>query len=85
MNEQRAVLGKYYESFAQKHASAKEGLLNMDSSAVYVPTQQFNQINNRIMTPVALQNAIQTEQIQPSIQNTTAYESQLYTVNSNYY
>jgi len=62
-------------------------LSNMDPSANlgYVTTQQFHQTYGNIGSPNNVKDAIQKTQIQPSIQNTTAYESQLYTINSNYY
>ena len=83
INPYRAVLGKQYESLTKDRTSIKEGLMNKDSD--YVPTQQFYKTHGNAMKPDGLQNAIQKEQIQPSIQNTTAYESQLHTINSNYY
>lgn len=82
MNPYTTVLGKYYESFTKYRASVKEGVTNMDSD--YVPTQQFYQTHGNAMKSGDLQNAVQKQQIEPSIQNTTAYESKLYTVNSNY-
>jgi len=90
MNPYVTGLGKYYDDLVKERNllyQGKEGLVNMDPSANlgYVTTQQFHQIYGNIGSPNNVKDAIQKTQIQPSIQNTTAYESQLYTINSNYY
>jgi len=90
MNPYTTGLGKYYDDLVKERNllyQGKEGLSNMDSTSnlEYLPTKQFHQIYGNNGSPNNVKDAIQKTQIQPSMQNATAYESQLYTINSNYY
>ena len=90
MNPYTTGLGKQYDDLVKERNllyQGTEGLTNMDSSANlgYVTTQQFYQTYGSPDSSFNVKDAIQNQQIRPSIQNATAYESQLYTINSNYY
>ena len=90
MNPYTTGLGKYYDDLLKERNllyQGKEGLSNMDSSSNigYLTTQQFHQTYGSTGSSFNVKDAIQNQQIQPSVRNTTAYESQLYTINSNYY
>jgi hypothetical protein len=89
MNPYATGLGKYYDDLVKERNllyQGKEGLSNMDSTSnlEYVTTQQFYQTHGASSSQNNVKDAIQKRQIEPSIQNTIAYESKLYTINSNY-
>lgn len=90
MNPYTTGLGSYYDNLVKERNllyQGKEGLTTMDSSSNlnYMKTNEFYKMYGNPGSQNNVKDAIQNHQLEPSVQNTSAYESKLYTINSNYY